>query len=201
MPFLDRPAQYAKFSLANQAKFKSSYGLALYENCERYRKIGYTCAFDIPLFRKLMGVGPTEYLEFFALKRRVINKAIKEINRYADFDIEAEYKKVGRAVSSVRFFILKNEAVTTEQTTINCEKQADSLALKIKEYFGLHDQDIKKYIKKYEREYVEQKVNAILISDSFKNPSKFLVDHLNPANLHNRFLQSSVINPPSISRL
>ncbi len=67
LPFLDRPAQYAKFSLAIQAKFKSGYGLALYENCERYRNIGYSRSFDIPTFRKLMGVGETEYLDFFGL--------------------------------------------------------------------------------------------------------------------------------------
>ena len=90
LPFLDRPAQYAKFSLAIQAKFKSGYGLALYENCERYRNIGYSRSFDIPTFRKLMGVGETEYLDFFALKRRVITIAIKEVNLYADFDIEGE---------------------------------------------------------------------------------------------------------------
>src|SRR6185312_6249619 len=39
VPYLDRPAQYAKFSLGLQAQFKSCYGLALYENCERYKNM------------------------------------------------------------------------------------------------------------------------------------------------------------------
>ena len=105
VPFLDRPAQYAKFSLAIQAKFKSCYGIALYENCERYKNIGCTHTFSMPMFRKIMGVEEGEYLDFFALKRRVICKAVQEINQHADFEVEPEYKKNGRSVDSVSFLI------------------------------------------------------------------------------------------------
>lgn len=169
LPYLDRPAQYAKFSLAIQAKFKSGYGLALYENCERYRNIGYSRAFDIPTFRKLMGVGESEYLEFFALKRRVIAIAIKEVNQHADFDVEGEYEKKGRTIVSVKFLIKNKqddlEVMTSQSSVIGDE---DQLVGKLKQYFGLKQLDIDKYIKKYGREYIEDKINTILDSDSFK---------------------------------
>jgi len=169
LPYLDRPAQYAKFSLAIQAKFKSGYGLALYENCERYRNIGYSRAFDIPTFRKLMGVGESEYLEFFALKRRVIAIAIKEVNQHADFDVEGEYEKKGRTIVSVKFLIKNKqdglEVMTSQSPVIGDE---DQLVGKLKQYFGLKQLDIDKYIKKYGREYIEDKINTILDSDSFK---------------------------------
>jgi plasmid replication initiation protein len=169
VPFLDRPAQYAKFSLAIQAKFKSCYGLALYENCERYKKIGYTRTFDIPMFRKLMGVGQEEYLEFFALKRRVINKAVNEVNQHADFDIEPEYRKKGRTVVSIRFLIYVKERhldkiVQQEQKTTTDQE----LENKIIKYFGAAERDIKKYFQKYGYAYVKEKVDAILNSESFK---------------------------------
>jgi plasmid replication initiation protein len=171
IPYLDRPAQYAKFSLAIQAKFKSSYGLALYENCERYRNIGYTRAFDIPTFRKLMGINPSEYLNFFALKRRVINIAVKEINQYADFDIEPEYEKQGRSVISIKFFIVHKQALALSPlpSSIGHADKEDKLVEKLKDCFGLKQKDINKYLKKYDREYIEEKVNSVLNSDSFNN--------------------------------
>ena len=173
LPFLDRPAQYAKFSLAIQAKFKSGYGLALYENCERYRNIGYSRSFDIPTFRKLMGVGETEYLDFFALKRRVIRIAIKEVNLYADFDIEGEYEKKGRTIIAIKFLI-KNKQLEMDESLISPlipdgETQEDQLGLQLKESFCLQQKEIDKYLKKYGKDYVDEKVQAILKSDSFKN--------------------------------
>ncbi len=166
VPYLDRPAQYAKFSLACMAKFKSSYGLALYENCERYRNIGYTRAFDIPTFRKLMGVGPSEYLDFFALKRRIIGIAVKEVNQHADFNIEPEYEKKGRAVVTIRFLILNKLIKAPEVSSL--QVSSDILIENLKEFFGLRQKDIDKYVKDYGRPYIEEKVHAIINSDSFK---------------------------------
>ena len=170
IPYLDRPAQYAKFSLAMQAKFKSGYGLALYENCERYRNIGYTRAFDITTFRKLMGVGPSEYLEFFALKRRVIAIALKEVNQYADFTVVAEYEKKGRTIIAIRFLIKnKQVALVTLSAAPEPAINMGDLADKLKNYFNLNQNTIGKYLSKYGRDYVAEKVMTILTSDSFKN--------------------------------
>lgn len=168
IPYLDRPAQYAKFSLAVQAKFKSGYGLALYENCERYRNIGHSRAFDVPTFRKLMGVGESEYLEFFALKRRVITVAIKEVNQHADFDVEAEYEKKGRSVIAIRFLIKNKSVALVTLTPAPGDAVEDELFIKLKKYFCLNQKEIDTYLKKHGREYIDEKVSAILESESFK---------------------------------
>ena len=171
VPFLERPAQYAKFSLAIQAKFKSCYGLALYENCERYKKIGYTRAFDIPMFRRLMGVGEEEYLEFFTLKQRVICKAVKEVNKHADFDIEPEYEKNGRNVVSIRFLIKPKEKKLdsyVKSSSIEAASKEEELSGKIIKYFGLSEKAVCKYFKKYGTSYVGEKVDVILSSEIFK---------------------------------
>ncbi len=105
IPFLEKPAQYATFTLGVQAKFKSSYGLALYENCERYKKIGQTRYFDLLTFRKLMGVSVDEYKDFFSFKQRVIVKAIDEVNKYADFEITPQYTKQLRNIVGLKFYI------------------------------------------------------------------------------------------------
>lgn len=109
IPFLEKPAQYAEFNLGIQSKFKSSYGLALYENCERYKKIGQTRYFNLITFRDLMGVSSNEYVDFFSFKRRVLSKAIDEVNKYADFEISVQYTKELRNVVGLKFYIkMKN---------------------------------------------------------------------------------------------
>jgi plasmid replication initiation protein len=117
-----------------------------------------------------MGVGESQYLEFFALKRRVIAAAMKEVNQYADFNIEAEYEKKGRSIIAIRF-IIKNKQVALVTIALSPAHSdiEDILIGKLKNYFGLKQRDIDKYLKKYGRKYVEEKVDAILISDSFRN--------------------------------
>lgn len=170
IPYLDRPAQYAKFSLAIQAKFKSSYGLALYENCERYRNMGCTRTFDIATFRKLMGVSETQYVEFFALKRRVIMVAMKEVNQHADFDIDALYDKKGRNIVAIKFVIkskqIKSSAI--KEIIEDQPKGEGSLKENLTQYFSLKEKEIEKIVKKYGKKYVTEKIKVILDSESFK---------------------------------
>lgn len=253
MPFIKKPAQYAKFSLAAQAKFKSSYGLALYENCERYKKIGQTRYFDMTTFRDLMGVSECEYKDFFAFKNRVISKAIEEVNKYADFEISPEYTKEFKKVVGVRFYI-KLKKIVLEKMNLsdmstepkkageiyiehtndgllyaivdfngdliggtlpweelpktfprgnvkvyvmqpfhqdilcaiskkgyskleNCAQQgraqsvvndADILGKRLSKYFGVSKNRYREYIEKYGKDYLTEKVDGILNSDSFR---------------------------------
>ena len=77
---------FGKIDLVIQSKFRSSYGLALYENCIRYRGLPNTKWFDMDLFKKLMGVPAGKYDVFRDFKRRVLDKAVDEVNMYSDLD-------------------------------------------------------------------------------------------------------------------
>jgi plasmid replication initiation protein len=165
VPHLDRPAQYAKFSLFVQAQFKSGYGLALYENCERYRNIGQTKSFDIPTFRKLMGIKDDEYRDFFAFKRRVVVIAVKEVNKHADFEIVPEYEKSGRQVVKIRFIILNKKIALAAPVA---EETDDEFIAILRDAFKLSKNLIEKYIKQYGKSYLKEKADYILNSASFK---------------------------------
>lgn len=168
IPYLDRPAQYAKFSLAIQSKFKSSYGLALYENCERYRKIGYTKSFDVNTFRKLMGVNDDEYLEFFALKRRVIDKAIQEVNEYAAFDVKPEYKKKGKQVVEVKFLIDAKSVENQIENSTQISNESE-LHLILKQVFILNDKKILELFKSYGASFINEKVTYVFNTSAYKS--------------------------------
>lgn len=99
------PKIYGKINLTIQARFNSSYALALYENCSRYRGLPYTKNIDITLFRKLMGVEEGKYEIFRDFNRRVLNPAISEINTCSDIRVSPEITRMGRAVKSIKFKI------------------------------------------------------------------------------------------------
>ena len=48
------------------------------------------------LFKKLMGVPAGKYDIFRDFKRRVLDKAIDEVNTYSDLVIESEFQREGR---------------------------------------------------------------------------------------------------------
>src|SRR3990167_8160988 len=113
---LHSPSMFGKIDLVIQSQFRSSYGLALYENCTRYRGLPHTKWFEMELFKKLMGVPAGVYDVFRDFKRRVLDKAIDEVNMYSDLVIASEFVKEGRKVIRVRF-TLKERAKRTRLGT------------------------------------------------------------------------------------
>lgn len=99
------PKIYGKINLTIQARFNSSYSLALYENCSRYRGLPYTKNIEIGVFRKLMGVEDGKYDIFRDFNRRVLNPAISEINTCSDIRVSPEITRMGRTVKSIKFKI------------------------------------------------------------------------------------------------
>jgi len=169
IPHLIRPAQYALLNLATQAKFKSLYGLILYENCERYKKIGKTKNFDIEQFRALMGISQTQYKEFFSLKNRVIAPAIKEVNKHAGFEVSTYYQKQGKKICKIQFSIKAKCAEISTSSLVTSQNSLDSLKYELDNYFGVSEKEADNWLSEYSFEYISEKVNLVKNSESFKN--------------------------------
>lgn len=101
------PEIYSVINVSMQRQFQSSNTLTLYENCLRYKNVGSTGWWDIDRFRKLMGATSEAYVEFRRLNEKVIQPAIKEINRTSDIQVRSEFERKGRGgkVSAVKFSI------------------------------------------------------------------------------------------------
>lgn len=168
---LHSPSMFGKIDLVIQSRFRSSYGLALYENCVRYRGLPHTKWFEMELFKKLMGVPAGKYDIFRDFKKRVLDKAIDEVNTYSDLIITSEYQKEGRKVIKVRF-TLKDRARKTRLGASGVQPkltaQSCELNLKLSETFGLSTEQIEQLLSAYEREFIEEKVAVIESSKSFK---------------------------------
>lgn len=107
---LYRPEIYALLNLSIQRKFSSSYALALYENCLRYRRIGTTGWIGLDILKRLLGIGDTDsyYQDFRKFNDKVIKPAVRQVNDTSDLLLEIDYQRDRRKVSAVRFRVSDN---------------------------------------------------------------------------------------------
>ncbi len=112
--------QYIKLNLALQNKFSSKYSLIIYELCkEFYREKdgkGETPWLTLDNFRYLMGVEEGKYSDLRNLKKRIINIAVKEINKLSEISIGVDFKKESNKTSGIKFIIVKNPNTKSEQS-------------------------------------------------------------------------------------
>lgn len=160
---LYKPDMYGRLDMITQSKFQSAYGLALYENCNRFQEIGHTPWLGIEKFRKLMGVEDGKYKVFRDFKTRVLDKAIEEVNKYSSLMISPQLRKQSRKVNSIQFLIQKNPAMETEN------KKNNEISKILKTEFGLSVRQINNVFNNHEENYVWEKIELIQASASFKN--------------------------------
>jgi plasmid replication initiation protein len=170
---LHSPSMFGKIDLVIQSRFRSSYGLALYENCIRYRGLPNTKWFELDLFKKLMGVPPGIYDVFRDFKRRVLDKAIDEVNMYSDLVVEADYVREGRKVARVRFK-LKDRAKKMRlgshgrKVEIGAVDEIESLKLALIEQFGLSPGQVEQVVAEYDAGFIKDKIKLIETSRPYK---------------------------------
>jgi len=112
--------KFLAYHIKNIIPMRSKYAIRLYELLKQYEKIGER-TFSIDEFREKIGtrvyvvdsrsqekeILKDEYKQFIDLRRRVIETAIKEINKYTDIEItDVEYIKRGRG-GKVQFLTFK----------------------------------------------------------------------------------------------
>lgn len=173
---LYHPELYGRLNMAVMSQFKSSYGLALYENCIRFQNIEQTPWLDIIKFRKLMGVEENKYLVFRDLKTRVIDKAIEEVNKYSPIRVTPHFKKEGRQMVAIQFKISKPESIQVD----NLEWDERQLAQLLNETFGFTKKQIKIIMEKHDPQYILAKIKVVQSATSFqqgkiKNLAKYLM--------------------------
>lgn len=105
---IDTGAHYTQYELWNVLSLKSKYSVRLYELFRSY-SYQHKKEFGIDELRALLCV--ENYSMFGDFKRRVLDKAIAEINKYTDLKVSFEPVSVGREhrVVGVIFYISKKE--------------------------------------------------------------------------------------------
>jgi plasmid replication initiation protein len=170
------PSMYGKINLIVQARFKSSYGLALYENCVRFKGLPVTKWLDLSMFRRLMGVPDNKYPIFRDFKKRVLDKSVEEVNSYSDLMVTPEINKVGRNIVGIRFQLKDRERKKRFGTDLLEEERGEGkdfsngenvLIQILKERYGLSTIQINTITQAYPEAAILEKIKMIESSSSF----------------------------------
>lgn len=163
--FLYQPEIYGKINIELVSQFKSGYGLALYENCIRYKGLTQTPWFPIDVFRKLMGVYDDKYQAFKDFKKRVLDVGVNEVNSISPIKVFPEIERVNQKVIKIRFMLAKtmdHASMILAENIID-----DELNRILMDTFGFSDCMIDEVLSKYEQSYIREKIDVIIQSENF----------------------------------
>jgi hypothetical protein len=114
---MDSNSPFAPINLQVQRKYRgSSYGWILYELCFDYRNTGSTGKISLEKLRSAFGVDTKSYPLFKNFNRRVLSKAIKDVNVNTSLHIKETLHKTGRKVSAVTFKVIQEKQITSPAT-------------------------------------------------------------------------------------
>jgi plasmid replication initiation protein len=162
---LFQPEIYGRINIDLVSKFKSSYGLALYENCIRYQGLPQTPWFPIEVFRKLMGVFGDKYIIFKDFKKRVLNIAVDEVNSIAHIFISPEIERQNQKVIKIRFKLSKNQSL--DKGRVQNVSADEDLIVCLTNTFGFSQPLIDDILAKYDQKYIKEKIALVIQSESF----------------------------------
>ncbi|MEL6944697.1 MAG: replication initiation protein [Bacteroidota bacterium] len=98
------PEMYVKLDLFILRGLRSKYSSALYEALKDYQNLN-SIRVEIEVLRKLMGVKEGQYVVFTMFKKRVLDRAVEEINEKTDVTIQYKLERIGRKVVAVIFSV------------------------------------------------------------------------------------------------
>ncbi|MCR8550652.1 replication initiation protein [Salipiger sp. P9] len=175
---LHDPKVFALINLNIQRRFTSGHALALYENCYRFVRTGSTGWWSLDLFRRLMGVADSPYYESFKhLNAKVIKPAVAEVNKTSNIVVTPELRKMGRAVTDIRFRIAENPQLAIldlddGEGIRNTPVYARLRAL------GVSDRLARQWVAEHGQDYVRQKLDYVAGQGAVKNPVGYLTKAL-----------------------
>lgn len=170
-----QPTFYSKINLYIQSQFKSAYSLCLYENCLSYLNCRTTGWIDLQSFRKLMGVAPSQYKIFRDFNRRVLQSALREINKLSDIDVVCETKKIGRVVCAIKLCISNKKSIIPKNATCLENVSINNLVDTLISY-GISKIKATLLIKQYGESYIKDKLDLINNATvKIKNPIAYLI--------------------------
>jgi hypothetical protein len=158
---LHDPKVFALINLNIQRRFTSGHALALYENCFRFVRTGSTGWWPIDLFRRLMGVeGSTYYENFKQLNAKIIKPSVAEVNKTSNILLTPEFRKLGRAVTQVRFLIKENPQLAMFEIDDDDGVRTSSIYQRLI-ILGASDRLARQWIAEHGAQYVGDKLDYV----------------------------------------
>jgi len=171
---LHDPKVFALINLNIQRRFTSGHALTLYENCYRFIRTGSTGWWSLDLFRRLMGVSDSPYYETFKhLNAKVIKPAVAEVNKTSNIVVTPELRKMGRAVSDIRFRIAENPQLSILDLDDGTGLRNTDVYARLRA-LGISDRLARQWLSAHGETYVRQKLDYVAGQGGVKNAVGYL---------------------------
>lgn len=167
---------FTSYQLKQVSQLTSKYAIRLYELLIAWREVRKTPVIDIADFRYKLGLGNTEYVAMNNFKNRVLDPALKQINKFTDIEAEYVQHKAGRVISGFEFkFKIKEQEPKSEKKSdgyINLtDKQIIYFAKKL-----AHDEQFASRISKVGESYDDLEIRLIDLLVDPRNQQKWAED-------------------------
>lgn len=106
LQFIKDPRVFSAINMQIMKSFRSTYAVKLYEIMAMHEKrLHPVWTTTIENFRSMFGIESNAYRRTDNLRKRIIDKAVSEVNEIAEFDVRVEYIRGGRGgkVTGLRF--------------------------------------------------------------------------------------------------
>jgi len=132
---------------------ESEYAIRIYELCKQDNNVLRTKEIELGELRDLMQVPKSYKKQYIDFRVKVLDIAVREINKHSDMLISYEPKKHGRAVYAIEFTLSKNEANISKEGVLESaieydEKKHKEFAVFFKK-FGFEDVDFGEEFKNF----------------------------------------------------
>ena len=185
------PRKYALINLEESLQLTSQYSICLYENCVRYAGVGQTPWWKVEDLKRLTGAYDDLYHNFEDFKKRVLDFSLEEINQKCNIKVSMKIQRIHRKPDCIKFTIKKISKCFSLD-----------LHTKLKSIFKLQEEEVGNILDKFGLDKVEEKVNYILNTNTYKNQEiKSLSSYLFSA-LENNYIapetKASLNKPPQV---
>ena len=177
IPLITRlEARYTEYELKQVVGLQSEYAIRLYELIIQWRSVGKTNPISLAELREKLGL-VDEYRRIEAFKRRVLDLAVKQINKHTDITVEYEQHKQGRVITGFTFRF-KVKVKSKEARLLDrdipaslkmTDKQRGVFAAKLSKMselssYAKQGEDYKEFATRIETELLDESKHAFYIS-------------------------------------
>lgn len=156
---LYKPEIYQTINLYHQSLFKTSYGLALWENCMRFSSVGTTGFSPVEEWRQLLGATAKSYTTYTNFSKFVLKQAIIEVNSVSNIGIKLKVKRHNRKIVEIGFDIERKKDFELIEAIDKIKETKEYQDLMTN---GLSKVQALKFMQEYEKEYIREKIDIVL---------------------------------------
>lgn len=130
---------FTSYELEQVSSLSSVYAVRLYEVLIAWRSVGRVAMIELQELRSRLGVLDTEHQRMEAFKRRVLEPAIEQINKFTDINADYEQHKQGRSIIGFSFKFKSKPKPKPKEITPKRDKDTIDM------FCNLSDSQIKMY--------------------------------------------------------